>query len=93
MDEYLGGSRIATLASGFVEDNGSGGGNVEGTDAAGHGDAEEMIAGSANEIVKAGAFTAEDDDEIACEIELVVFGRAAFVETDYPEIAALELFE
>jgi hypothetical protein len=83
----------AALASGFVEDNGSGGGYVEGADAASHGDAEEMIAGAANEIVEAGIFAAEDDDKIAGEIELVVCGGAAFVETDDPEIAALELFE
>jgi hypothetical protein len=52
-----------------------------------------MIAGAANEIVEAGSFAAEDDDEIAGEIELVVVDRAALVETDDPEIAALELFE
>lgn len=94
MDER--GGRIGTgaaLPSGFVEDNGSGGGNVERADAASHGDAEEMIAGAANEIVEAGTFAAEDDDKIAGEIELIVWGRAAFFEPDNPEIAALELFE
>ena len=54
---------------------------------------EEMIAGAADEIVQACAFAAEDDDEIAGEIELVVGGGAAFVETDDPEITALEFFE
>jgi len=95
-----GGGRIRSgtaLASGFVEDDGSGSGHVEGADAAGHGDAEEMIAGAANEIVEAGAFAAEDDDEIAGEIELVVSGRAALgnsrIQADNPEIATLELFE
>ena len=52
-----------------------------------------MVAGAAHEIVEARAFAAEDDDEIAGEIELVVCGRAAFVEPDDPEVAALELFE
>jgi hypothetical protein len=52
-----------------------------------------MVAGAADEIVEAGAFAAEDDDEIAGEIELIVCRRAAFVEADDPEVAALELFE
>ena len=52
-----------------------------------------MIAGAAHEIVEAGAFASEDDDEIAGEIELVVCRRAAFVETDDPEIVALEFFK
>jgi hypothetical protein len=52
-----------------------------------------VVAGAANEIVKAGALAAKDNDEIAGEIELVVCGRAAFVETDDPEVAALEVFE
>ena len=98
MDELGGGiGSGAALASGLVEDNGSGGGDVEGTDAAGHGNTEEMIAGAANEIVEAGALAAKDDDEITGEVELVVCDGAAFgnsrVQTDDPEIAALELFE
>ena len=52
-----------------------------------------MVTGAAHKIVEACAFAAEDHDEIAGEIELVVGGGAAFVETDDPEIAALELFE
>jgi hypothetical protein len=52
-----------------------------------------MIAGAANEIVKTGAFAAEDDDEIAGEIECVVGGEAAFVESYNPEVATLEFFE
>jgi hypothetical protein len=52
-----------------------------------------MIAGATDEIVKPGAFASENDDEIAGEIELIVSGGAAFVETDDPEIVALELFK
>ncbi len=52
-----------------------------------------MVAGAADEIVKACAFATENDDEIAGEIELVVVGRAAFIETDDPEIVALEIFK
>ena len=52
-----------------------------------------MIAGAANEIVEPCALAAEDDDEVAGEVELVVSCGAAFVESDDPEIAALELFE
>ncbi len=52
-----------------------------------------MIAGAADEIVESRALAAKGNDEIACEIELVVRGGAAFVESDDPEVAALELFE
>ncbi len=52
-----------------------------------------MIAGAAHEIVEAGTFAAKDDDKIAGEIELVVCGGAAFVESDDPQVAALEFFE
>jgi hypothetical protein len=52
-----------------------------------------MVAGAAHEIVEPGAFAAENNDEIAGEVELVVCGRAPFIETDDPEIAALELFK
>lgn len=49
------------LAGGFKEDDGSGGGDVERANAAEHGNAEQMVAGSANERVEAGALAAEDD--------------------------------
>ena len=83
----------AALAGGFVEDDGTGGGDVERADAAGHGNAEQVVAGAADKIVEARAFAAEDDDEIAGEVELVVVGWAALVETDDPEVVLLEVFE
>ncbi len=52
-----------------------------------------MVAGAADEIVQARAFAAKDDDEIAGEVELVVIGFAAFVETDDPKVVLLEVFE
>ena len=52
-----------------------------------------MVAGATNKIVETGAFAAEDNDEIAGEIELVVWDGAAFVETHDPKVAALELLE
>ncbi len=76
----------AALAGGFVEDDGSGGGDVEGTDAAGHGDAQQVVAGAADQVVEAGAFAAEDEDTVAGEVELVVVGGAAFVEADDPDV-------
>ena len=84
---------VAALAEGFVEDDGSGGGDVEGADAAGHGDAQQVVAGAADEVVEAGAFAAEDEDAVAGEVELVVVGLAALVETDDPDIALLEVFK
>jgi hypothetical protein len=52
-----------------------------------------MIAGAAHQIVQAGAFAAEDDHQIAGKVELVVCGRAVLVETDDPEVAALEVLK
>lgn len=84
---------ISALAEGFVEDDGSGGGDVEGADAAGHGDAEQVVAGLADEVVQACAFPAEDENAVAGEVELVVVGRTALVETDNPQILPFEVFE
>jgi len=87
------GSRDTALAGGLIENDGSGGRDVQRGDAAGHGNAEEVVAGATNKIVQASALAAEDDREIACEVELVVIGQASFVETDDPEVVALEFFE
>jgi hypothetical protein len=84
---------VAALAEGFVEDDGTGGGDVEGTDAAGHGDAEQVVAGLADQVVEACAFAAENEDAVAGEVELVVVGRAALVETDDPDVLFLEVLE
>jgi hypothetical protein len=84
---------IAALAEGFIEHDGSGGGDVEGAYATGHGDAEKVVAGAADEVVETGAFSAEDQDAVAGEVELVVIGGAALVEADDPEILFLEVFE
>ena len=52
-----------------------------------------MVAGFADQIVEAFALAAEDQDQIAGEVELVVVGGAALVETDDPEILLLELLK
>jgi hypothetical protein len=52
-----------------------------------------VIAGALDEIVKACALAAQNEDTIAGEVELVVIGFAALVETDDPEILLLELLE
>jgi len=83
----------AALAKGFVEDDGTGGGNVEGADAAGHGNAQQVVAGAADEVVQASAFAAEDEDAVAGEVELVVVGSAALVESYDPKVVAFEVFE
>jgi hypothetical protein len=85
--------RVAALAEGFVEDNCSGSGDVEGADATSHRNAQQVIAGTADKIVKASALPAENEDAVAGEVKLVVVGLSAFVETDDPEIVTLELFE
>ena len=89
-----GGSGSSTpLAGSLVKNDGSRGGDVQRAHAAGHGNAQQVVAGAADEIVESRALAAEDDTKIAGEIELVVVGCAPFVETDDPEIVALEIFE
>ena len=87
------GSSGTALSSGFVEDDSPSGRDIEGTDTAGHGNAQKVIAGAPDEIVQASALAAKNDDEIAGEVELVVVGGATLVEADDPEIALLKLFK
>ena len=75
---------LAALAKGFVKDHGAGGRDVEGTDAAGHGNAQQVITGFADQVVKAGAFASQDEDAVAGEVKLVVVGLPALVEADDP---------
>jgi hypothetical protein len=83
----------AALAGGFVEDDGTGCGNVERADTARHWNPEQVIAGAADEIVKAGAFAAKHEDTVAGEVELVVVGSATFVEADDPYVLLLQVLE
>ena len=52
-----------------------------------------MIAGFADQVVQACAFASEDDDAVAGEVEPIVVGRAAFVESDDPDVLAFEVFQ
>jgi hypothetical protein len=84
---------VAALARCLIEHDCPGGGNVEGADAARHGDPEKVVASAANEVVETCTLSAEDKNAISGEVEAVVVGSAAFVEADDPEVPALELFE
>jgi hypothetical protein len=83
----------AALARCFVEHHGTRSRYVQRTNAASHGDAQQVVAGAADEVVETGAFTAQDEDAVAGEIELVVVGCAALVESDDPDVLALKFFE
>lgn len=83
----------AALTGRLVEHDGARGGDVQRADAAGHGNAQQVVAGAADQVMKTGSFAAENEDAIASEIEAVVVGLAALVEADNPEIAAFEIFE
>lgn len=87
------GEGCATLARGFKEDDGACSGNVQRIDATGHGDAEQVIAGAANEIVQTGSFASEDNYRVGREVEAVVILGAALVEADDPEIVLFEGFQ
>jgi len=47
----------------------------------------------ADQIVQPRAFAAKDENAVAAEVELVVVGCAAFVESNDPEIPALQFFQ
>ncbi len=83
----------AALAGSLVHDDGTGDGDVEGADAAGHGDAEEVVAGALDEVVEAGALAAEDEADVLAEVEVGVVWGAAFVEADDPDVVLLHGFE
>ena len=86
-------SSVAALAEGFKEDDRAGGGDVEGADAAAHGNAQQVVAGAADEVVEARALAAKDENAVAGEVELVVIGLAALVETDDPDVLFFQFFE
>jgi hypothetical protein len=52
-----------------------------------------MVAGAADEIVEAGAFSAEDEDAVATEVELVVVGCAALIEADNPDVLFFQFLQ
>ena len=87
------GGSDATLAHGFVHDDCAGYGDVEGAYAAGHRDAEEVVAGALYQVVEAGAFAAQDQADVLAEVEVGVVGGAALVEADDPDVALLHGFE
>jgi hypothetical protein len=84
---------VAALAEGLIKHDGACRGDVEGTDAAGHGNAQQMVARAADEVVQPGAFAAEDEDAVAGEVKLVVIFGSPLVEADNPKILALEFFQ
>ena len=81
------------LAGSLVKHNRSGRGNVERTDAAGHGNAQQVIAGAAHQVVKPRALAAQHDNKIAGKVKSVVVAFAALVQTDDPQVLAFEFFE
>jgi len=84
---------ITALTEGLVEDNGSGGRDVEGAYATGHGNSQEMVAGAADELVEPCTFAAKHQHAVAGEIELVVVGLTAFVEADDPKVLLLQVLK
>jgi RNA polymerase sigma-70 factor, ECF subfamily len=49
-----------------------------------------VVAGAANQIMEAGAFTSEDNYGVGREVVLVVILRASFVESDAPDVALFQ---
>ena len=84
---------MTALAGRFEEDHCSGRRDVEGADSSGHGNPQQVIAGSAHQIMKSRAFPAEHENTIAGEIEVVVIGLAALIQSNDPQIALLEIFQ
>ena len=87
------GAGVAALAHGFVHHHRAGYRDVEGAYAAGHGDAEEVVAGFFDEIVETGTFASEDENAIGFEVEIGVVGGAALVEAKDPDVLLLHLLQ
>jgi hypothetical protein len=81
------GWRLAALAQGLVHDDRAGDRDVERGDAAGHGDAQQVVAGLLDQVVQAGALAAEDQDAVGAEVEVGVVGGAALVEAETQTLA------
>ena len=63
---------VAPLAESLVEHHRAGRRHVQRTDAAGHGNAQQVIAGAPYQFVQARAFAAQHNHAVAGQIELVV---------------------
>jgi RNA polymerase sigma-70 factor, ECF subfamily len=83
----------AALPCRLKKDDRARSGDVEGSDLAAHGNAQEVIAGAANQVVQARAFASEDDYSIRREIEAVVILGAALIEAHAPQVVFAELLE
>ena len=81
------------MAGRLKKDYRSRSGNVERCHLPGHRNPQQMIAGSANEVVQTGAFASQDNHGVRRELELIVILRAAFVEAHAPQIALLQSFQ
>ena len=78
----------------FEESQGTGDGGVEAFDLAGHGDADEDVAGVPDEAVEAGAFASDDDaDGLVGQLKGEQAGLGGAVEADGPDAGGLELFD
>lgn len=84
---------LAALAGCFIQNDGTGCGDVQRGDAAGHGNAKQVVAGAAGEVVKPFTFAAEDDDGVGGPVVGVVVDGSALVEADAPDVVLLELLE
>ena len=81
-------------AADLEQGEGSGDGGVEALDLAGHGDADEDVAGVADEAVEAAAFAADDDaDGFVGELEVEQAGLGGAVEADAPDASVAEVVD
>jgi hypothetical protein len=84
---------LAALARSFIEHDGSGRRYVQRTYAARHRNAQKVVAAAADEVVETGALAPKNENAVAGEVELVVVGCAALVESNNPEVPPFELVE
>ena len=81
-------------AADLEEGEGSGDGGVEAFDLAGHGDADQDVAGVADEAVEAGAFAADDDAHgLVGQLEVEQAGLGGAVEADAPDAGVAEVVD
>jgi hypothetical protein len=83
----------AALTRSLIQYDRAGSGDVERANASGHGDAQKVIAGAADEIMQPRAFAAQNEHTIAGEVELVVVGCTTLIEANNPNVLTLQLLK
>ncbi len=83
----------ATLPRCLKEHHGASDRDIQGRNSARHGDAQQVVARLAHQLVQPCALAAEHQRAGGSEVELVIVGGPALIEADHPDAGLFDLFE